>query len=125
MEEGQRGTRLDDPGSCQGVHQQIDLVRRYPGEPSRAARIHTITEHRSRACQCGGTRGKPAASTPVLLHGEGSSCWPAFQLAVRTGLDIRIGLEDTLQLPDGSPAPANAALVAAAARLVDEQRPHR
>ena len=51
---------------------------------------------------------------PVLLHGEGTSCWPAFGLALRRGLDTRIGLEDVLHLPDGAPAPDNAALVRAA-----------
>jgi uncharacterized protein (DUF849 family) len=33
-------------------------------------------------------------------------------------LDARIGLEDTQVLPDGSPAPDNAALVAAALRIL-------
>ncbi|MGY1602558.1 3-keto-5-aminohexanoate cleavage protein [Geodermatophilus sp. SYSU D00815] len=56
---------------------------------------------------------------PVLLHGEGSSCWPVLRLAVDQGLDTRIGLEDTLVLPDGSPAPGNEALVRAARALVD------
>lgn len=51
---------------------------------------------------------------PVLLHGEGASAWPALRLALRLGLDTRIGLEDTLELPDGTLAPDNAALVAAA-----------
>ncbi len=55
---------------------------------------------------------------PVLLHGEGSSCWPALRSAARRGLDTRVGLEDVLVLPDGSPAPDNAALVAAAAAIV-------
>jgi uncharacterized protein (DUF849 family) len=68
-----------------------------------------------------GVRGHPAASTPVLLHGEGSSCWPALLLAVRQGLDIRIGLEDTLELPDGSAAPGNAALVVAARLITTTQ----
>ncbi len=54
----------------------------------------------------------------VLLHGEGSSCWPVLRHAGRLGLATRIGLEDVLVLPDGSPAPDNAALVAAACRLV-------
>jgi len=65
-----------------------------------------------------GVRGRPAAAYPVLLHGEGSSCWPALRLAARLGLDMRIGLEDTLEMPDGSLAPDNAALVAAARDLV-------
>ncbi|PWW24479.1 uncharacterized protein (DUF849 family) [Geodermatophilus normandii] len=55
-----------------------------------------------------------AAGVPVQLHGEGTSTWPALREAVRLGLDARIGLEDTLLLPDGSPAAGNAALVAAA-----------
>ena len=52
---------------------------------------------------------------PVQLHGEGASAWPALRLARRRGLDIRAGLEDMLTLPDGTPAPDNAALIAAAA----------
>lgn len=51
---------------------------------------------------------------PILLHGEQRSAWPAFSLAVELGLDSRIGLEDTLVLPDGRTAPDNAALVRAA-----------
>ena len=35
--------------------------------------------------------------------------------AVARGRDIRIGLEDVLTLPDGRPAPDNAALVTEAA----------
>ncbi|MDF2561702.1 MAG: hypothetical protein K0R99_3148 [Microbacterium sp.] len=51
---------------------------------------------------------------PILLHGEEGSTWQVFDLAVELGLDSRIGLEDTLLLPDGSSAPGNAALVRAA-----------
>lgn len=51
---------------------------------------------------------------PILLHGEEGSTWPAFDVAVELGLASRIGLEDTLLLPDGSTAPGNAALVRAA-----------
>nr|WP_201468431.1 3-keto-5-aminohexanoate cleavage protein [Microbacterium hydrocarbonoxydans] len=55
---------------------------------------------------------------PILLHGEQRSAWPAFTLAVELGLDARIGLEDTLVLPDGRTAPDNAALVRAAAAFI-------
>jgi uncharacterized protein (DUF849 family) len=51
---------------------------------------------------------------PLLLHGEDEATWPVFRQARALGLDTRIGLEDTLVLPDGSPAPDNAALVRAA-----------
>lgn len=69
-----------------------------------------------------GVVGRAAERLPVLLHGEGSSCWPALTFAARTRLDTRIGLEDTLTLPDGSPAPSNAALVAEARAVIDTVR---
>jgi uncharacterized protein (DUF849 family) len=53
-------------------------------------------------------------SAPVLLHGEDSAAWPVLWRARALGLDARIGFEDTLMLPDGAPAPSNAALVHAA-----------
>lgn len=55
-----------------------------------------------------------AVPTPRLLHGTGATAWPMLELALRRGYDTRIGLEDTLTLPDGRPAQDNAALVAAA-----------
>ncbi|MBM7804566.1 uncharacterized protein (DUF849 family) [Geodermatophilus bullaregiensis] len=64
-----------------------------------------------------GPDGWTPGGVPVQLHGEGSSTWPALRCARRWGLDSRIGLEDTLVLPDGSPAPGNAALVLAARSL--------
>ncbi|WP_328424759.1 3-keto-5-aminohexanoate cleavage protein [Micromonospora sp. NBC_00389] len=56
----------------------------------------------------------PSDAPPVLLHAEGPATWPVLAEAVRRSLGARIGLEDTLHLPDGSPAADNAALVAAA-----------
>jgi uncharacterized protein (DUF849 family) len=53
----------------------------------------------------------------VLVHGEDESSWPAVQFGLDRGYGIRIGLEDTLELPDGSPAPDNAGLVRAALEL--------
>jgi uncharacterized protein (DUF849 family) len=49
---------------------------------------------------------------PVLLHGEEGGAWPVLRLAGRLGLAIRIGLEDTLVLPDGERAMSNGQLVA-------------
>ncbi len=43
--------------------------------------------------------------------------WDVLRASLADGQDIRIGLEDTTVLPDGSTATGNAALVAAAARL--------
>lgn len=59
------------------------------------------------------------AEIPVLLHGEGSSCWPALAYAVEHGFNLRIGLEDTLVLPDGTIADNNASLVDAVNELLN------
>lgn len=53
-------------------------------------------------------------AAPRLHHGEDDSTWPVLRQAKRLGRDIRIGLEDTLTLPDGSMASSNTALVRAA-----------
>lgn len=52
-----------------------------------------------------------AHGRPVLLHGEDDGAWPVLRLAGRLGLATRIGLEDTLLLPDGRPALSNGRLV--------------
>lgn len=54
---------------------------------------------------------------PRLQHGEDATAWVALDDAVRRGIGTRIGLEDVLELPDGSRASGNAALVAAARDL--------
>jgi uncharacterized protein (DUF849 family) len=48
---------------------------------------------------------------PVLLHGEGESCWPLVRHAGKLGLASRIGLEDVMSGPDGRQVRSNAELV--------------
>jgi uncharacterized protein (DUF849 family) len=55
---------------------------------------------------------------PRLLHGSGATAWALIDEAARRGYDTRAGLEDTLELPDGSIAPDNAAIVAEARRRI-------
>jgi uncharacterized protein (DUF849 family) len=55
---------------------------------------------------------------PVLLHGFDESCWPLLEHAGACGVQTRIGMEDTLRLPDGSTAVDNAALVSTAVGLL-------
>jgi hypothetical protein len=54
---------------------------------------------------------------PRLQHGDGALTWILIEDAGRRRLDTRVGLEDTVYLPDGSRAPGNAALVWAARDL--------
>jgi uncharacterized protein (DUF849 family) len=52
-----------------------------------------------------------------LLHGMDTTAWPLVEEAIRRNLATRIGLEDTLQLPDGGLAPDNATLVVIACEI--------
>ena len=53
-------------------------------------------------------------TTPRLLHGKDTTAWPLLEYALSQGYATRIGLEDTLLLPDGRIARDNAELVRAA-----------
>jgi uncharacterized protein (DUF849 family) len=55
---------------------------------------------------------------PFVLHGTESTAWPMLDAAIARGYGVRIGLEDTLVLPDGRIARDNAELVAEAVRRV-------
>jgi uncharacterized protein (DUF849 family) len=59
--------------------------------------------------------GKDGA-VPIQLHSDGDAAWPVLRLALRHGLETRIGLEDTLLDADLLPARDNAQLVAQAVR---------
>jgi uncharacterized protein (DUF849 family) len=54
---------------------------------------------------------------PRLHHGSGRATWAVLRRAVAAGHDIRVGLEDTLVLEDGTRTTGNAELVAAAVAL--------
>src|SRR4051812_49454991 len=60
---------------------------------------------------------------PPRLHpGYLGATWAVIDAAFERGLDVRIGFEDTLDLPDGTRASSNAELVAEAARRRDARR---
>ncbi|MFE2943483.1 3-keto-5-aminohexanoate cleavage protein [Streptomyces sp. NPDC059255] len=54
---------------------------------------------------------------PILYHGEEATVWPVLRAALADGRQARIGFEDGMELPDGTTAPDNRALVAAARAL--------
>jgi uncharacterized protein (DUF849 family) len=54
---------------------------------------------------------------PQLWHGYGDLTWEVISAAGTAGIDVRVGLEDVLVLPDGRTAADNAELVAAAVEL--------
>jgi uncharacterized protein (DUF849 family) len=84
---------------------------------------HTATDLLTALTAGGGTGASAPPPAPILLHGEDGGAWPVLRLAAELGLSMRIGLEDVLTLPDGSPAPDNATLLAAARRLTGPYDP--
>jgi uncharacterized protein (DUF849 family) len=59
---------------------------------------------------------------PLLYHGDGPTVWPVFRAAIEDGAQVRIGFEDGVELPDGTIATDNVALVRAAiteARMIE------
>jgi len=59
---------------------------------------------------------------PQVHHGDGVASWAVNRRAIARGHGIRTGLEDTPVLPDGRLASGNGELVAAAMRLLSQQR---
>ena len=59
-----------------------------------------------------------AADLSFLLHGTEATAWPMLDEAIARGYDVRIGLEDTLVMPDGRIAKDNVELVTEAVRRV-------
>jgi uncharacterized protein (DUF849 family) len=55
-----------------------------------------------------------------LWHGYGERTWEVVSAGLAAGVDVRVGLEDTLWLPDGSVAADNRELVAAAVGLIGD-----
>ncbi|WMS44122.1 3-keto-5-aminohexanoate cleavage protein [Acuticoccus sp. MNP-M23] len=78
-----------------------------PDPDAARAEYHAIT----------GVLDGAGVTRPRLLHGLDGSAWAMIAEAGRDGLDTRIGLEDALLMPDGTPAPGNAAMVTAARAL--------
>ena len=54
---------------------------------------------------------------PRLLHGYNATAWDFVGLAAARGYDTRIGLEDTVTMPDGSLASGNGAIIVEAVTL--------
>jgi len=94
-----------------GFSDRLVRVLLEPEEPTSAAAVATAAAAAAELSRLGVTARQ-------VRHGYGLATWDVLHSAIADGQDIRIGLEDTTVLPDGSPAPGNGDLVAAAARLL-------
>jgi uncharacterized protein (DUF849 family) len=61
-------------------------------------------------------------AAPRFHHGGGAATWAVLARALEVGHHVRVGLEDTLVLPDGATARDNGELVAAAVALARQHR---
>jgi uncharacterized protein (DUF849 family) len=87
-------------------------------EPTQVA----VEDARSNADAIVSLLDRAGVDVPRLLHGADATTWPLLEAAIEAGYDVRIGLEDTLRLPDGDEAHDNAALVAHAVGLASARR---
>jgi uncharacterized protein (DUF849 family) len=99
--------------AASGFRDRIGWVLMEPEEKVPAEAVATAAAAAAELARLGVTARQ-------VRHGYDQATWPVLSAALADGQDIRIGLEDTTVLPDGSPAAGNADLVAAAARLARE-----
>jgi uncharacterized protein (DUF849 family) len=84
------------------------LVEVTEEEPARAVSLADDIE---------GYLKRSGVNAPRLHHGYGRAAWPVLENAILTGKDVRVGMEDTLFLADGSRARSNKQLVEEAVKL--------
>ena len=94
-----------------GFSDRLVRVLLEPEEPTSAAAVATAAAAAAELARMGITARQ-------VRHGYDLPTWDVLRAAIADGQDIRIGLEDTTVLPDGTPASGNADLVAAAALLL-------
>lgn len=75
-----------------------------PREQKLEVAIATIQHIESHLAECD-------IELPYLLHGVDTTCWDLFRMAIRKGYQTRMGLEDTLTLPNGDKARSNMELI--------------
>ncbi|MFD4674717.1 3-keto-5-aminohexanoate cleavage protein [Lentzea sp. NPDC058450] len=113
--------RLDDPGwrdLVQALHQvnvKVELVVTARAQladlPPGVSRV-TVTATRDTAESL--LAQVEPLGLPILLHGRDDEAWKVLDYAALLEHHVRMGLEDTLRLPDGRQARNNAELVALA-----------
>jgi uncharacterized protein (DUF849 family) len=106
------------------VNVEVELVVASPGLltdlPDGVSRI-TVTATRETA---EGLLGEvEPLGLPVLLHGRDAEAWSVLDYGALLEHHVRMGLEDTLHLPDGRRAKNNAELVALARRRQRSRAP--
>jgi uncharacterized protein (DUF849 family) len=66
-----------------------------------------------------GALDRAGVDAPRLHHAGGMATWEVIERGLERGRDVRVGLEDTLALPEGRPARDNADLVRSAIAIAE------
>lgn len=103
-----------------GIELVVDAVHELTDLPAGTARI-TVAATMQTAEQL--LRHVEPLGLPILLHGRENEAWPVFTYAARLEHHVRMGLDDTLELPDGRRARNNAELIAMARRNLKAKAP--
>jgi uncharacterized protein (DUF849 family) len=90
-----------------GVGHEVGRILIEPADPDPAAAVATAVAMDEIVAPLGPAR---------LHHGYLDPTWAVIDAALERGIDVRVGFEDTLNLPDGTRAGSNAELVAEVAR---------
>ncbi|MFJ7147048.1 3-keto-5-aminohexanoate cleavage protein [Streptomyces sp. NPDC100445] len=108
-----------------GLYSGTDALRRFAASPFVDGVLRVLAEVTdTRVAEAAGVGRRmvedvsAVTAAPVLLHGADGTAWPVLVTAAALGVDTRIGLEDTLILPDGTPARGNAPLLRAAREIL-------
>jgi uncharacterized protein (DUF849 family) len=101
-----------------GLGAQCLRVLLEPDDPEAAGALQTVA-------QLEAVLDRAGVRSPRLMHGTDQTAWRLLAEAAARGYDTRVGLEDTLTLPDGRPTSGNAALVAEARRRLREAAARR
>jgi uncharacterized protein (DUF849 family) len=93
----------------------------FAGSPFVHRTLRALVEVDGGAEQASATARLIPHGVPQLWHGYDELTWEVIAAGAAAGADVRVGLEDTLVLPDGRVAADNAELVAAAVALIARQ----
>ncbi|GHH45833.1 3-keto-5-aminohexanoate cleavage protein [Lentzea cavernae] len=124
------GVHVAEPGwreLAQALHRvnvEVELVVEAPADlgnlPQGVSRITVVA---TRETAEGLLAQVEPLGLPVLLHGRDEEAWTVLDYAAVLEHHVRMGLEDTLKMPDGRTAKNNAELVATARRRQRSRAP--
>ncbi|SMD01872.1 3-keto-5-aminohexanoate cleavage protein [Lentzea albidocapillata] len=113
---------------AQALHQvnvRVELVVEAPARLTELpASVSRITVVATRATAESLLAEVEPLGLPIMLHGRDAEAWSVLDYAALLEHHVRMGLEDTLHLPDGRRAKNNAELVALARRRQRSRAPN-